>query len=227
MPILTVRNISKSFLDQNNVIKAVNDVTFEIEEGEVVAVIGPSGSGKTTLLNLIGILMSPDSGEIIVDGISTKGISDLTRCNMRNKYFGYVVQDFALIEDETAAQNILIPSLYSKNKTSKAQYRKKMTDLADRFLIKDKLHTKVKKLSGGERQRVAIIRALICDQKIILADEPTGSLDNKNSETIINFLKDLAITEKKSIIIATHNLSLAERCDRIFKLTQGSFSICR
>ncbi len=221
MELLSVRNVSKSFKDHNYKVHAVRDVSFDVHQGEMVAIIGPSGSGKTTLLNLIGIVISPDSGEIYVDGQKASDMNDAMRCRIRNQYFGYIVQDFALIEEDTAMQNILVPTLYSKHKKSAREYREIINNMAEKMQISEKLKSTVKNLSGGERQRVAIIRSIVNDQKIILADEPTGSLDKDNSKIVINYLRELADDFKKTVVIVTHDLSVARQCDRIFNLDDG------
>jgi putative ABC transport system ATP-binding protein len=221
MEFLSVRNVSKSFKDHNYKVHAVRDVSFDVHQGEMVAIIGPSGSGKTTLLNLIGIVISPDSGEIYVDGQKASDMNDAMRCRIRNQYFGYIVQDFALIEEDTAMQNILVPTLYSKHKKSAREYREIINNMAEKMQISEKLKSTVKNLSGGERQRVAIIRSIVNDQKIILADEPTGSLDKDNSKIVINYLRELADDFKKTVVIVTHDLSVARQCDRIFNLEDG------
>jgi len=221
MELLSVRNVSKSFKDHNYKVHAVRDVSFDVHPGEMVAIIGPSGSGKTTLLNLIGIVISPDSGEIYVDGQKASDMNDAMRCRIRNQYFGYIVQDFALIEEDTALQNILVPTLYSKHKKSSKEYREIINSIAEKMQISEKLKSTVKNLSGGERQRVAIIRSIVNDQKIILADEPTGSLDKENTTIVINYLRELADDFKKAVVIVTHDLSVAKQCDRIFNLDDG------
>lgn len=221
MELLSVRNVSKSFKDHNYKVHAVRDVSFDVHPGEMVAIIGPSGSGKTTLLNLIGIVISPDSGEIYVDGQKASDMNDAMRCRIRNQYFGYIVQDFALIEEDTAMQNILVPTLYSKHKKSSKEYREIINSIAEKMQISEKLKSTVKNLSGGERQRVAIIRSIVNDQKIILADEPTGSLDKENTTIVINYLRELADDFKKAVVIVTHDLSVAKQCDRIFNLDDG------
>ena len=200
-------------------------MSLDIFPGEMIAIIGPSGSGKTTLLNLMGIVLAPDTGEILVDGQSTNHLNDSERCRIRNRYFGYIVQDFALIEEDTASQNILVPTLYSRQRKSNAEYKKKMRSLAEKLQVADKLKTTVKNLSGGERQRIAIIRSLICDQQIILADEPTGALDQENSLIVMEYLREAVSHERKAVVIVTHDLNVACRCDRVYQLTRGALSI--
>lgn len=225
MSILSVQHIRKSYIDASKKIKVLEDVNLEIETGEMVAIVGPSGSGKTTLLNLIGNVMPPDSGEIYINGEMTSNMNDKSRCQLRNQYFGYIVQDFALVEEESAEENIMLPTLYTHNKESAVIYTSRMNSLAERLQVKHRLKTKVKKLSGGERQRVAIIRSQICNQSIILADEPTGALDQDNTEIVMHFFRELVDKEQKVVIIVTHNQNVAEMCDRIFKLEYGTL-IC-
>lgn len=221
MGILSVQQVKKSFSDHAKMQYVLKGISLEAEEGEMIAIIGPSGSGKTTLLNLMGVVMQPDEGSVYVDGWKTAEMTDKERCALRNSYFGYVVQDFALIEGETAEQNILVPTLYNKEKVSSAEYRERMIDMAEKLQVKDKLKTKINKLSGGERQRIAIIRSQICNQKIILADEPTGALDEENAEIVMHFFRECAELENRVVIIVTHNLAIAEKCDKIYKLNHG------
>ena len=173
----------------------------------------------------MGIVLAPDTGEILVDGQSTDHLNDLERCRIRNRYFGYIVQDFALIEEDTASQNILVPTLYSRQRKSNAEYKKKMRGLAEKLQVADKLKTTVKNLSGGERQRIAIIRSLICDQQIILADEPTGALDQENSFIVMEYLREVVNHERRAVVIVTHDLNVACRCDRVYQLTRGTLSV--
>lgn len=139
---------------------------------------------------------------------------------------GYIVQDFALIEEDTSMQNILVPTLYSKHKKSSKEYREIINGMAEKLQIADKLKSTVKHLSGGERQRVAIIRSMVNDQKIILADEPTGSLDKDNSAIVIHCLRELAHDLQRAVVIVTHDPDVARQCDRTFLLADGSLTPC-
>ncbi len=224
MELLSLHNVCKRFQDHNSIVHAVSDVSLELQTGEMIAIIGPSGSGKTTLLNIAGLVIPPDSGEIILDGQKVCG-GDAKLCALRNQYYGYIVQDYALVEEDTALQNILIPTLYTKQKKPSSEYQKIISEYAEKLQVTDKLKCKVKKLSGGERQRIAVIRSLICGQKIILADEPTGSLDQENAEMVMACLQELTDTGEKSVILVTHDLNIAKQCDRVFRLDHGTISV--
>ena len=226
MALLSVQNVSKTFKDHDYRVHAVRNASLEVHRGEMIAIIGPSGSGKTTLLNLMGIVVAPDSGEVYVDGQKASDMSDAVRCRIRNQYFGYIVQDFALIEEDTSMQNILVPTLYSKHKKNSKEYREIINGMAEKLQIADKLKSTVKHLSGGERQRVAIIRSMVNDQKIILADEPTGSLDKDNSAIVIHCLRELAHELQRAVVIVTHDSDVARQCDRTFLLADGSLAPC-
>lgn len=182
--------VSKSYQTNNYVVKAVNQADFAADKGTSVAIIGPSGSGKSTLLNMMGLIIYPDFGRILINGEDVTNLPDTALCHFRNSYFGYVVQDFALIERESVFNNIRIPLLYNK-KIKRGEHKERIHRAAESLLIQDKLHRKVEQLSGGERQRVAIARAIVCDQPIILADEPTGSLDAVNRDRVMDILMDL------------------------------------
>lgn len=159
--------VSKSYQTNNYVVKAVNQADFAADKGTSVAIIGPSGSGKSTLLNMMGLIIYPDFGRILINGEDVTNLPDTALCHFRNSYFGYVVQDFALIERESVFNNIRIPLLYNK-KIKRGEHKERIHRAAESLLIQDKLHRKVEQLSGGERQRVAIARAIVCDQPIIL-----------------------------------------------------------
>ena len=220
MSLLELRDVHKEFSTKDSLVKAVDGVSLSLEKGESLALIGPSGSGKSTLLNMIGLLISPDRGEILLEGMRIDSLSDAKRCAIRNSSFGYVVQDFALLEDETVYRNIQLPLLYHKI-IPRQEHRERINAAAKAMGIADKTRRTVTRLSGGERQRVAIARALVCDQPILLADEPTGSLDGENKDMVMDLLMDSIRTCGKSMIIVTHDPSVAARCNRTIQLADG------
>lgn len=220
MPGITVTQACKSYETSHYTVKAVNHANLSVESGEAVAIVGPSGSGKSTLLNIIGLILKPDSGSVAVGGEEVLSMNDRRCSAFRNASFGYIVQDFALLDDETVYHNIRIPLLYNRQ-IKRREHKPRIREIAQKLDISDKLNRKAGKLSGGERQRVAIARAIVCDQPIILADEPTGSLDSANKSNVMDILMRLCKESGKTLIIVTHDPSIAERCDRIVQMTDG------
>ena len=220
MPGITVTQACKSYETSHYTVKAVNHADLSVESGEAVAIVGPSGSGKSTLLNIIGLILKPDSGSVAVGGEEVLSMNDRRCSAFRNASFGYIVQDFALLDDETVYHNIRIPLLYNRQ-IRRSEHKPRIREIAQKLDISDKLNRKAGKLSGGERQRVAIARAIVCDQPIILADEPTGSLDAANKSNVMDILMRLCKESGKTLIIVTHDPSIAERCDRIVQMTDG------
>ena len=220
MPGITVTQACKSYETSHYTVKAVNLANLSVESGEAVAIVGPSGSGKSTLLNIIGLILKPDSGSVAVGGEEVLSMNDRRCSAFRNASFGYIVQDFALLDDETVYHNIRIPLLYNRQ-IKRREHKPRIREIAQKLDISDKLNRKAGKLSGGERQRVAIARAIVCDQPIILADEPTGSLDAANKSNVMDILMRLCKESGKTLIIVTHDPSIAERCDRIVQMTDG------
>lgn len=220
MPGITVTQACKSYETSHYTVKAVNHANLSVESGEAVAIVGPSGSGKSTLLNIIGLILKPDSGSVAVGGEEVLSMNDRRCSAFRNASFGYIVQDFALLDDETVYHNIRIPLLYNRQ-IKRREHKPRIREIAQKLDISDKLNRKAGKLSGGERQRVAIARAIVCDQPIILADEPTGSLDAVNKSNVMDILMRLCKESGKTLIIVTHDPSIAERCDRIVQMTDG------
>ncbi|MHB1155030.1 MAG: ABC transporter ATP-binding protein [Eubacteriales bacterium] len=201
-----------------NNMDALKDVNLEIAKGEFIAVTGKSGAGKSTLLNIIGCIDTLSSGSYILDGKNISEFKDTGLSKIRNGYFGFIMQDFALINEMTTAENIYIPTLFNKMNHKSATYR--VIQMLDAVGLGEYYNKRVKYLSGGERQRVAIARSLINDPDIILADEPTGNLDSATSDDIIDILKGLN-SEGKTVIIITHNHDIAALCSRIIVMSNG------
>ena len=223
MPSVTLENVCKCYKANGYTVNAVNHVTLSVANNEAIAIIGPSGSGKSTLLNMMGLILKPDDGRVMIDGELVTELSD-SKCSMlRNTSFGYVVQDFVLLDNETVYINIRIPLLYSKS-IKHREHRQRIKAAAESLGLGDKLTRNVAKLSGGERQRVAIARAIVCDQPIILADEPTGALDADNKDRVMDILLQLCKEKGRTLIIVTHDLSVAERCDRVIQMHNGSIT---
>lgn len=216
---IKLENISKTFHEQDLDVDVLKDIDIEVQKGEMIAILGPSGSGKTTLLNIISTIMQPDSGSYEYEGDNVLDNSDKENCRFRNAHVGYVFQNFGLLEDENAYNNIILPLRYNKE-IKRAEWKDRVEIYAKYLGIKAILNRKVNKLSGGEKQRVAIARALVANQDLILADEPTGSLDKDNTKVIINLFKKIN-EQGKTIIIATHDLNVAKACDLVYQLSEG------
>ena len=222
--LIKTENVKKEYISgkkKNLVLKGEN---LEINAGEKIAIVGPSGSGKTTLLNIIGLLLPATEGEVYLAGKRASSLKEKERAKLRNKFFGYVFQEFLLVEEDTVFQNIEIPLLYSLTKKTKSEKRKMVEEVLEKVGLEVKINEKVRNLSGGERQRVAIARAIINDPEVILADEPTGSLDAENGEKIMDIVESL-VDKGKTLLIVTHNEAIAKRCDRIFRIKDGYVEI--
>lgn len=218
METILIKNLKKYYnTGKPTEIKVLNNINLSINKGDLCSIVGASGSGKSTLLYILGCLDKQTSGEYYLDGKNISKLSDKDLSILRNKYFGFILQDFGLIEEDTVYENIYVPMLFApKDKNTES----KINDLLTKLEILELKNKKVKKLSGGQRQRVAIARALINEPNIILADEPTGALDSKNSEIILNLLLDLN-KQGKTVIIVTHNLEIAKKTKRCFSIKDG------
>ena len=217
--ILELRNISKEFKEPRKNIIALNGITLNLSEGKSLCLLGPSGSGKSTLLQIAALLDKPTKGEIFIDEKKCDHLSEEKKNLIRKQYIGFIYQNFYLLESFSALENIIIPQLINGSNFDDAQKKGKnlLTDLG----LSKRLHNKPKELSGGEKQRVAILRAIANTPKLILADEPTGNLDKQNTLSVINILQELVKQYKISIVIATHNLEITKRFDKIIKLSEG------
>jgi ABC-type lipoprotein export system ATPase subunit len=213
--VLRAEKVWKSFDD--GAITVLRGVDFEAAEGETIALCGPSGCGKSTLLHLFGGLDTPDSGHVVVNGVEVNRHRNLLRL-LRHE-IGFVFQLHNLIPDLTLAENCLIPTVAAG--TERAVANQRLHQLAERMGLTHRLNQKIQKLSGGERQRTAICRALMNHPKILLADEPTGSLDEQTSGTVFQLLLDVAANDGVTLLMATHDRGLAYRCDRYVEMHDG------
>lgn len=216
--VLSLAGVSKEYVLEGEIIKAVDHADVEIKEGEFVAVVGPSGSGKSTLLHLMGLLDVPTSGTIALDGRNVSNLKESEAAYVRNKYIGFVFQQFNLLPRTSALENVLLPTLYNggENRESREHAIKLLTDLG----LGERLGHLSNQLSGGQQQRVAIARALINDPRIIFADEPTGNLDSKSGDEVIKILKKLH-KEGRTIVIVTHDPEVARLAKRQIRVFDG------
>ena len=202
---------------------ALRDIDLKIEDGEFVAIIGRSGAGKTTLLNIIGLLDNYDSGKYLIDGQNTQGMNDTKLSKLRNEKIGFVLQDYALIENKSVMINVMLPLFFNK-KYNFSKMQQVSIKVLEKLGIQDQSHKKVNQLSGGQKQRVAIARAIVNDPSFILADEPTGALDTKTSAEIMELFKSLN-AEGKTVIIITHDPTVAEGCKRQIEISDGKIIV--
>ena len=212
---ITTQGITKSF----GSLQVLKGIDLHIDRGEIVSIVGPSGAGKTTLLQIIGTLDSPDSGSVCVDSIDTTTLSQKALADFRNRHLGFVFQFHQLLPEFTALENIMIPA-YIAGASSK-QARQRADDLLQFMGLSDRAHHKPNELSGGEKQRVAVARALVNSPAVILADEPSGSLDSKNKAELHQLFFDLRDKYGQTFVIVTHDEGLASITDRTIKMRDG------
>ncbi len=217
---LEVKNVKRIFPSGDVKVMAVNDVSFQVPEGQFASIVGQSGSGKTTLLSLLGGLDKPDSGSIIVDGQDIAALGDHALIKYRCQKIGFVFQSYNLVPNLTATENVMLPMEFAGRPRSEQINRAKQL-LAQVGLKPDEMERKPGKLSGGQQQRVAIARSLANHPKLILADEPTGNLDSQTGKMIFDLLHNLAKSEKTTIIVVTHDLAIAGKTDHMFRLQDG------
>jgi len=217
--IIDIKQLTKTFIDGNKKLNVLKDINLQIEEGSIVTIKGPSGSGKSTLLSIIGTLDSADSGEFSING---KKIQDeLNIDKLRNKTIGFVFQFHNLITELTLEENVCLPKMIAKEKIDKNQINK----LFDYFDLKDRMKSFPNDLSGGEKQRVAVMRAIINNPSVIIADEPTGNLDKENVLKMISLFQKLNTEKKLTIIIATHDENVFDIGHKKYQLVDGSLEI--
>ncbi|MBU3842623.1 MAG: ABC transporter ATP-binding protein [Candidatus Fusobacterium pullicola] len=218
--ILKLENVEKKYSGGVEELHIINDLTFSVEEEEFISILGRSGSGKSTLLNIMGLLDKVDGGKISIDGQEVDRLSEEERDRLKNQMIGFVFQFHYLLPEFTALENVMLPALLN-NFSKRAEVEKRAKELLDKVGLSARENHKPSQLSGGEKQRVAIARALINSPKILLADEPTGNLDEETSEMIFKILKDINKNEKQTIIVVTHSKDLAEISDKQLYLKKG------
>ena len=214
---MELKSIVKTYQMEKVQVQALRGVSFSIEKGEMVALMGPSGCGKTTLLSIMGCLDTPTSGSYLLDGIEVSKLSDSQQADIRNRKIGFVFQTFNLLARTSALENVRLPLLYGNGRDS----RGRALEALKRVGMGHRASHSPAELSGGERQRVAIARALVNNPAIILADEPTGNLDSRSSQDVLDILCELNHAEGITVVVVTHEHEIANRAQRVFALRDG------
>ena len=218
-PTLSCVHLAKSYSDGHATIQVLNNVNLAVDKAEWIAIVGQSGSGKSTLLHLLGGLDQPTHGKVLLNGIDLNSISEQEKCHLRNHYLGFVYQFHYLLPEFSALENVSMPLLIRGLPVS--AIKEQAMFLLDQVGLKDRIHHRPAQLSGGERQRVAIARALITKPLCILADEPTGNLDTKNAEQVLSLFIQLQQTQQTSVIMVTHDMTIAKHAKRILSIENG------
>lgn len=218
--ILSCNNLCKNYKVRKEKVSVINGINFHVKYGQLVAILGKSGSGKSTLLNLIGGLDQPDSGSVYISGENLNNLSVNKRAKLRNRKIGFIYQFHHLLSEFNALENVMMP-LMMRRKSNIKDNEEKAIGLLRSVGLENRLSHKPSQLSGGERQRVAIARALVTNPACILADEPTGNLDNYNASLIFELIRQLSIDYNISFVVVTHNTSFANKMDHCYTLEKG------
>ena len=223
---LELINVEKSYPSPTDTGTAIvlKDIILKIEKGQSAAIVGPSGCGKSTLLNIIGALDRPTKGQVLFDGKDLAKTTDIELARIRNEEIGFVFQLHHLLPQCTVLENVLVPTLADKQRATNTKSKERAVGLLERVGLKDWMLHRPGQLSGGQRQRVAVVRALINQPKLLLADEPTGSLDENAAQNIAELLVELNKSEQVTLILATHSMKLAEHMGRVLELSNGTLA---
>jgi ABC-type lipoprotein export system ATPase subunit len=211
-------SLTKNYKRGSEIIRALDGVTLTIEPGEFVAVVGRSGSGKTTMLDLLGLLLKPTSGSLLIDGVDTTKLSDRERARMRARKVGFVFQEYNLLSGLNVLENVMLPRRYLHDGNDG---RARALELIDRVGLSDRIKHRPNELSGGQMQRVAIARSMVNRPSIILLDEPTGAVDTETAQQLVDLLTQLNAEEKVTIVLVTHDVDIAGQARRQIRLKDG------
>ncbi len=218
-PILQAENVVKTFGQGHALVRAVDGVSLELQQGEMVTITGPSGSGKTTLVSILGALLRADSGKVVIDGTDISTLSEAGLSALRARTIGFVFQSFNLLEALSVRENVLFPAHLAPGGVKAAAPR--ADEILEKLGLAERRHALPRTLSGGEKQRVAIARALINEPRLIIADEPTGNLDSKSGQNVLMVLHDIARDDGRGVLIVTHDRRVEDVADRILWLEDG------
>jgi putative ABC transport system ATP-binding protein len=211
--------LTKHYKQGRNIVRALDGVTLSIAAGEFASVVGRSGSGKTTLLDLVGLLLRPTSGKVVIDGVDASELRDGQRADMRGQRIGFIFQEYNLLPTLNVVENVTLPLRYTKSRVGDGKARAR--ELLDTVGLADRIRHRPDELSGGEQQRVAIARSLINRPALVLGDEPTGAVDSQTSMDLLALMRRMNRDENVTFIIVTHDLDLASRADRMIRLKDG------
>ncbi|MBK9138367.1 MAG: ABC transporter ATP-binding protein [Verrucomicrobia bacterium] len=224
-PMLRLKEVSKRFASPGGeVVHVLREVSLDVARGEALAIIGPSGSGKTTLLNVIGTLDLPTSGSVLLEGEELTRLNEAQLAEVRNRRIGFVFQAHHLLPQCTVLENVLVPTLATRNEVVRDGAPERAKRLLERVGLGGRLRHRPGQLSGGERQRVAVVRALINEPRLLLADEPTGALDRVSADNLGQLLVELNRELRLTLIVVTHSLELAHRLERVLEMRDGRLS---
>ena len=214
--LISIQNISKTYRKGPDQIDVIENISFNIQHKESIAIMGESGAGKSTLLQIMGGLLAPSEGKVFVENTSIYDVTDKARAHIRNQHIGFVFQFHYLLPEFSALENVCMPSIIAKHQKN----QEKAKDLLEKVGLSHRMKHKPSELSGGEQQRVAIARALMMEPRLLLADEPTGNLDQKTSDKVAEVLLSL-MKDQGALVLVTHSLSLAQKANKVYRLTKG------